>query len=329
MNLHLAADANDLSLANAKLIAVLKKSARLRWRNHPIGFRGETVHRDVFWNKRHKFWFVISENHTHYWLAFGKGVPQEKKALEIAVEINTPRLGRHPRAGKILKDDKLRLFLAHSGRIGGGRPGVSRKEFLASYLLAGRKLIEYGNGEAAILIGRIDTSLAKRINDFLNVVVRFKSRTLAPRLIQLPPPIGKKFRPKATGKRRYRTKGIVESDLRHDLVATELCRRLKGNNCRYDKRRDVFVVNGRGRQTVLFEIKTDVSSQSVYTGAGQLLINGRSSAQIPRLVLVLPGLPANRAVISACSKLKVNIFQYRWSKDGPRFASKWPAFARP
>jgi len=58
-----------------------------------------------------------------------------------------------------------------------------------------------------------------------------------------------------------------------------------------DKHRDLFLAAKQKRTRILFEAKTGVGSTDIYTGVGQLLINGSASPKASKLVLVLPRHP--------------------------------------
>ena len=60
-----------------------------------------------------------------------------------------------------------------------------------------------------------------------------------------------------------------------------------------DQPRDLFITND-GRTSILFEVKTNLSTGSIYGGVGQLFVGAAFEERRPRLVLVLPGKPIGR-----------------------------------
>ena len=91
----------------------------------------------MYWLANFGIWAVIEphppirEKPRHRFSnLFGVGSPAEQQLLQITVEINPPHEGENQRvAGLFAQDQDHHLYLAHSGRVGGGRPGIGLKEF--------------------------------------------------------------------------------------------------------------------------------------------------------------------------------------------------------
>lgn len=82
-----------------------------------------------------------------------------------------------------------------------------------------------------------------------------------------------------------------------------------------DQRRDLFL-GPSGAPTHLFEVKTDVTPYSIYTGVGQLMLNGATKSAAPARILVVPGDPVG-ALNTALGQLKVRIVTYSWNGNNP------------
>jgi hypothetical protein len=92
-----------------------------------------------------------------------------------------------------------------------------------------------------------------------------------------------KFSPEFPGKRKsFVVEGAVEAIATHGLVVGALAEQLNALSLvpHNDRHRDLFL-GSSGAPTHLFEIKTDVTPYSVYTGVGQLMLHGAAKAQAP------------------------------------------------
>jgi hypothetical protein len=104
------------------LIAGSKKFKR------KVGWRGEHGEFNLYWHQDAGFWVVFGlEELSRYWCAYGTLDPNQHGSLEITCEINPPTEGidRHC-GGVFLKDIRSGFYLAHSGRVGGGRKGIGK-----------------------------------------------------------------------------------------------------------------------------------------------------------------------------------------------------------
>jgi hypothetical protein len=116
---------------------------------------------------------------ARFWNCFGVDDPGEAGMLQITVEINPPHVGENGRLGGVfLRDAQGRLFIGHSGKVGGGRPGIGARSF--------RKFFE--NGEwleiegsrrrrrEVVVFGPLDRDdLAAVIAPYVHAVARFKN----------------------------------------------------------------------------------------------------------------------------------------------------------
>lgn len=319
MSLRSVKDAKLLEHANQQLHDRLMVARLDRWVKHAIGYRPATAYADVYWNRHFRFWFADEPRAAHHWMPFGVMEPTgTSTALHIAVEINTPRKAGHGCAGLFLQDDEGKVYLAHTGRVGGGRPGINRKQYLAKHGIKSRDVVRYDNDKIAILIGQVERpDLVRRIAGFVHDVAAFKASRPDHSAIDLPRQADRPFRPKFTGNVRYATSGQRQANLLHDLVVSELNRTLNRRG-RMTGRRDLFVRGPGGTVSTLYEVKTDCSTTSVYTGAGQLLLNGLSEKKRPRLILVIPGI-ASKATSEVLQKLQIEVLTYRWRNNKPVF----------
>lgn len=103
-----------------------------------LGWSGGNVQANVFWHEVAGIWGVFRKTPpqprhkggNRFWNCFGVSEPRSDATLSITVEINPPHRGENRRtAGVFLRDGKGRYHVGHSGRVGGGRPGVGLEAF--------------------------------------------------------------------------------------------------------------------------------------------------------------------------------------------------------
>jgi hypothetical protein len=164
----------------------VKKGARLFRRN--VGWRGKRGEDtyDVYWRSAESFWVLLhtpspSLAQSQYWCAFGKEDPHSEKTLTITCEINPPTKGINRRcAGIFLKNSLGQIYIAHSGKIGGGRKGIGKSGFFDHYRWDDNcKTINWPDGKKtkAVVIGRIDGKrLPDQLAHFVEEVERIKLR---------------------------------------------------------------------------------------------------------------------------------------------------------
>ncbi len=272
-----------------------------RW----IGFQGGQVEGEVRWLDGEGYWCCLADSPPRkgwrYWSAFGV-VPRAdaRDPLIITTEINPPREGINRRvAGILARDSAGGVFLLHTGRIGGGKPGVGRSAFLSYLESPNLQDVAWPDGEVtrAVLIGRIDRpTLRSQVGEFVRQVAAFKSGAPAP----LPTPNGdaeSNYSDEFAGRRRaYRVSDLIEATCNHGHVIRCLRRMIesaKAGTIGKDTARDLYIRHG-GRVVILFEAKTDTTPQSIYTGIGQLMLHGAAQSPPALRVLVLPRKPDAR-----------------------------------
>jgi hypothetical protein len=102
-----------------------------------VGFPSGSWRVDVRWHGSDGIWGVfVREPLDHqsreplkrFWNSFGVADPNQPSSLSITVEINPPHEGENRRtAGIFLRDELGRLYVGHTGRLGGR--GFKQAEF--------------------------------------------------------------------------------------------------------------------------------------------------------------------------------------------------------
>lgn len=303
----------------------LKTGAEVHERN--LGYQGGTEDHDFWWHPEctPPFWAVVTdpENGNRYWNAFGNRL-QESGSHNIIVEINPPKDGPNQRmAGAFVRDEEGRIYLAHSGKVGGGKQGIGMSAFLDFW--RGADMVDVicpeDRTRKMILVACLDSPrFLQQVAHFVHEVAQFKQG--GPRTL-LPAQQEHGFTPEFQGTRKgYQAKGVVEASCDHGVVVSALAQALEktsGLEAKNDGQRDLFLVSDSGRISTLFEVKTDLSTTSIYTGLGQLMLHGARTDAAPRRILVVPGEP-DTPTQQALARLGVSVLTYTWKANRPEFA---------
>lgn len=142
----------------------------------PLGWQGGGRTLEVLWLGAEDLWVAFDDLGTRWWNAFGLGNPFEGASRSIVVEVNPPTSGRDRTcAGAFVMRGDQRV-LVHTGRIGGGRPGINREAFLQAY--AGPK-VQVGD-ETFLLVAEVESPRAPSdIARFVRAVHAFKESARA------------------------------------------------------------------------------------------------------------------------------------------------------
>jgi len=296
-----------------------------------VGFKGGDVDAALFWREDLSIWSAFEKPYkleNRHWCVFGVDYPEGKRNLAITAEINPPLEGMNRRcAGVVLHDEAGKLYIGHTGNLRGGYPGVGKKAFLAYYPREPREVVVWPNGryEEIIIVGILgQADLPARVADFVYEVRTFKDAVRSGELKKQRGERPESFSPEFEGKREgYSTKDRVDADYKHGTVVNKLEEIVEGYGYKVanDQGRDVYIytrVKGVSRVKVLFEIKTDVSTTSIYKGVGQLMLHGAAQTRRPRSVLVLPGKPRPNTK-EALAKLGIEVLTYKWRNKQPVF----------
>ncbi|MES5488706.1 hypothetical protein QMZ05_38700, partial [Bradyrhizobium sp. INPA03-11B] len=156
--LSLVEEANKKKATQATLERNLKKVLK-RQGVHNVGFPGGNVDIQLYSVGPGELWAAFggaSKNAIpRYWTPFGVYQP-DNHAQSITVEINIPLDDNTAQvAGFFAEDDETGdTFLMHSGKVGGGRPGIGESAFLVWSKL---KLVEVstegGGSRSGIVVG--------------------------------------------------------------------------------------------------------------------------------------------------------------------------------
>lgn len=120
------------------------------------------------------------------------------------------------------------------------------------------------------------------------------------------------FSPESPGPRNpYTISNPVVANRIHGVIVNSLSKELEnaGHKIVNDQARDLAILGQNGQVDILFEVKTDTSTFSIYSGVGQLLVHGATQDPEPRRVLVLPK-AVNTRLSKALQKIKIHVLLY-------------------
>jgi hypothetical protein len=161
-----------------------------------------------------------------------------------------------------------------------------------------------------------------QVADFVKRVAAFKTRAVNSSDGEPSPGSGAHaFAPEFQGERSgYVPAEIIRARCNHGRVVSGLHQALsaQGLHCANNRYRDLFVFTDKGDVTLLFEIKTYVSTSSMYAAIGQLMYHGAVHEPVPRRIMVVPGAPKTETG-STLAELGITVLVYQWVNEKPVF----------
>lgn len=145
-----------------------------------ISFAGSVQAAKIRWYPEHKYWAMLqTDGALRYWCAFGIQDPHELTDLETSVEINIARKGIDKICGGLfVRSNHETTYLAHSGLVGGGTPGVGKIAFMKYYGHEEVDSIDWPDGKFSdyIILGALDSpDLRAQVGAFVHRVAEFRA----------------------------------------------------------------------------------------------------------------------------------------------------------
>lgn len=283
-----------------------------------LGYPGGNFEGTVSWANELGVWVYQEATKARCWNFFGLGKPEKHSMVPITCEINFPLRGINRRiAGAFAEDSDGATIVTHRGKIGGGRKGIGKSLFEDNY--RGEWVTAEDNcGQSRLaLIGSLASPrFCRQVSQFVREVGRIKGLVSSGPPKVAPSRMSHAFSEEFAGKKKYKVGTEVEAECDHGLIVNDLSSVLRNLRLKFgnDRNRDLYVVNASGKLTSLFEIKTDVTSTSLYAGIGQLLLNSVSMAKHPKLILVIPN-RLSRILEGKFKSLGIELLVFRWRGD--------------
>lgn len=285
-----------------------------------IGYHGGNFKAEVIWFESPGFWVHFKKSQNKHANGFGIQNPKENRMVPFACQINFPTggIGRSI-GGAFAKDVSGNLYVVHRGKIGGGKHGVGKGLFFEKYR-GEFEVMQDGEQQTEVaVVGALDSDrFIRQIFDFVGEVGRIKNLSM-PLQTDVPsesPALSQKFKKEFYGKKEYRTSKHIEAECNHGQIVNALANKLsqKGLKTANNRPLDLYIFDNAGNKiTHVFEVKTDISTTSLYSAVGQLLLNGMDLAsKPPSLILAIPQKP-DKLICERIKKLgiKLLIFQQK------------------
>jgi hypothetical protein len=292
-----------------------------------VGWKGGSDVFTVYWHEQAEFWVLFNIGDSGgYWCPFGVAVSSQNKPVSITCEINPPNEGVNRRKGGLfLRDSGSGLYLAHTGKIAGGRKGIGKAAFLESYTGFERAEIEWPDGRTSevIPLGRIGgRSFINGIGNYIHAVHAFKAKATG----QTPAAITEKnpdlsFTPEFEGpEKKYKLTDAIVRQFDHGTVVNTLHDEVEatGRKAYSTGKIDLFLADGDANITHILEIKTDQCTTSIYQAVGQVMFHGALVKNEPHRILVLPG-TVSAATAARLKRLGIRVLSYWWKGAKPIF----------
>lgn len=277
------------------------------------------------------FWFASLEldddaTTPRYWNSFGIYQPGQA-GLVITVEINVPTTTNSGRVSGFFarNTETAEIYLMHDGGVGGGRKGVGREAFLA-WTGAVPIAVATSDGEPryGLMVSPLNKNLARRLVHFLASVRDFKAAVAAGEVdeavVDEALPRFRDFYPEFSGTKRGRRREEFEYRSRHgEVVGCVVAWREAALEQQQSIKKNIFVdiaVFSGECLDEIYEVKTSMERQALYTAIGQLLVHeGGRNARTRYLVVPDEGDVPND-LAATFDRLRIEMKRYRInSKD--------------
>jgi hypothetical protein len=288
-----------------------------------LGHPGASERVRVFWSERLGIWFFSRKiADSRYWNGFGTGRPEAGASVAVTCEINFPLSGYDRRIGGVFARNRQgRLFAVHRGRLGGGRKGIGKSLFDASYRGTWEVMDDDGKETPVAIIAVLQSPrFARHIAAFVHKIDQIKDGASAVST-QAELPFGEMCIHEELIGARYRDQEReTGAECDHGLIVHDLADRLREAGFRVgnDGSRDLAAVDNDGRIRAVFQIRTETTLVDIHAGATQLLLNSLSLPDNPLLALVLPR-PPESLLIEKLKNLSINILIYHWEDETASF----------
>ncbi|RMH24450.1 MAG: hypothetical protein D6692_12950 [Planctomycetota bacterium] len=244
------------------------------------------------------------------WCIFGVlPLPENTTNISMVVQIN-PAVKKTAKntAGCLAKDENGKLWICHTGRVGGGRPGISKSEYL-KWTTRLPALVHRDGGKpfSVFPVARANhPDLLDDIAQFVWEIRDFKEGCPSRRPAEQKRGPFKECEEDGEGQRYAETYEIRRE---HGLVCNRLsqCLQAGGYSVGKDQQRDLFV-GPPHKPLAEIEIKPTYSWQSLYTGVGQLALHSTTNPARRQILVVPHGI--SREKQSAIKSAGIHLVRY-------------------
>lgn len=271
------------------------------------------------------FWFASIEldddaTTPRYWNSFGVYQPGQA-GLVITVEINIPTTRNSGRvSGFFARDTETgEIYLMHDGGVGGGRKGIGRDAFLA-WTGAIPIAVATSDGEPryGLMVSPLNKNLGRRLVHFLESVRDFKAAVVAGEVdqntINEALPRYRDFYSEFSGTKRGKRKEEFEYRSRHGEVVDSVAEWRTASLGRQQVLKkntfvDLAVFSGE-RLDEIYEVKTSMDRQALYTAVGQILVHEAGRNAKARYLVVPDEGEVPDDLNAAFDRLRIQVRRY-------------------
>ncbi len=286
-----------------------------------VGFPGGNFQDTVRYSSNLDIWISVQKLDTRFWNGFGLGRPTEGSNNSLAGEINFPHKDINRRiAGAFGIEDNGSILVLHRGRIGGGKKGIGKTYFTDNFRGDFITAIDGDRETEFCLVGELNSKhFPRQVASFINEIYRVKNLDDGETAADFSDLSDFIYTDEHSGQSVTERNDPVVRERTHGLVVNALAQELRNRNIKIgnDRNRDLFI-HSKGKIATLFEIKTNSSTQSLYSAVGQLLLYSIPIGKEVRLIAVLPD-KLSKSVIKRFHSLGIDILYYEWSNDEPTF----------
>lgn len=178
MSLIAITDPNEISACYARLSEAVTKGGEPLPRH--VGWQGGGGDYIVYWHPKEGIWSLREALENNFWFGFGTNDPTVVTGLAPVFQIGLPRRGVNRRyAGVFVREtDSDAISVAHSGKIGGGKPGVGKAAFLDFSGVQAQATVTWPDRQKSsylILAALEDRDLLTRLATFAHRVEKFRN----------------------------------------------------------------------------------------------------------------------------------------------------------
>lgn len=297
-------DYEEIKKYQNELKSILKSKLNIETHNE-IGFPSGSINETVYSNSSSNIWCSIADDlldGTRFWNPFGIGNPTKKEHITPIVEINIPAYLDRRVGGVFLKDRDNNIYLGHRGKIGGGKPGVGKNAFFEKYSGKIIDAIDDSQTNSIAIISCIyDDNIINNIKRFLLAVCKIKNIDIEE----------SSFLPEPTNIKSYIPQGTVTPIAEHAYVVNALAEFIEkeGKIPFNSKQVDLYTLDDNGNYETIYEVKSKIDTQSVYTAIGQVCYHSVLSDDVEKVIVLPKEIP--RKIVHIINRLQIRVKKYK------------------
>jgi len=294
-----------------------------------IGYPGKKLSDkdpDLFYSPEFGIWIARPQKRKNRYVNyFGVGRPQNGENVSIAVEINYPISGINRRvSGVFSKSEGKNVCLLSRGRI----RGLTKESIFDKFLLETLPSYEGANKSNFLFVCDLDSKFClTQLSNFVFEINRLKSLNSSPPTKNKMDQELSDYFNESSGLIEYTRSEIGKIERIHGIIVSELNDILLNSGYKTGRFKAVdLIIQNRNRANTIFEIKTQVSLQSVATAVGQLLLYSYSFPYSVKKILVLPQYQGRNTftkkfnyIFKRIKTIGIDTLFYRWNKSSPIF----------